>query len=231
MALPLYLAMTAAELAVSSPLPEKTAYMACHFSPYAAGLSCFPRFLPRGAMVILNDRTPIFHHDPALIRQQLAELAGQTEADCVLLDFQRADCPETAALVRALHGALPCPMGVSLPYAAELSCPVLLPPPPLPVSLQDYLAPWQGREVWLEAAPDSVCVTVTEKGAAVATLDAPPSEAALFDDSLACRYQVEQAADALIFSLWRSREDIPILLENAARLGVTRAVGLFQELG
>ena len=45
MGLPLYLAMTAAELSAAEALPRKMAYMACHFSLYGTGLSNIPEQL------------------------------------------------------------------------------------------------------------------------------------------------------------------------------------------
>ena len=99
MALPLYLAMTAAEIRENPFLPGNTAYMACHFSPYGTGLSNLPRDLPPESLLILNDRTPIRGHDPQQIRDQLAQAMAQFQCLGLLLDFQRAGNDETRALV------------------------------------------------------------------------------------------------------------------------------------
>ena len=64
MAIPQYLAMTAAEMAGTAPLPRYMAWMACHFSPYSTGLTNRPAKLRQGSLLILNDRTPIHCHDP-----------------------------------------------------------------------------------------------------------------------------------------------------------------------
>ena len=69
-----YLAMTAEEIATTDILPEHTAYMACHFSPYGTGLTNIPESLPKNAILILNDRIPFCGHDKALIAKQLAQL-------------------------------------------------------------------------------------------------------------------------------------------------------------
>ena len=88
MALPLYLALTAAEFQNCSSLPEHAAWMACHYSPYGLGLSNIPKDLPQGSMLILNDRTPPCRHDPELIARQLGEIAERFQCGGVLLDFQ-----------------------------------------------------------------------------------------------------------------------------------------------
>ena len=46
MAIRPFLAMTAAEIRGTETLPPKTAWMACHFSPYSTGLSNLPKDLP-----------------------------------------------------------------------------------------------------------------------------------------------------------------------------------------
>ena len=66
MVLPMNLAMTAAEMSSAAPLPEKIAWMACHFSAYSLGITNIPASLPKGAMLILNDRFPCQGHSPGL---------------------------------------------------------------------------------------------------------------------------------------------------------------------
>jgi hypothetical protein len=137
MALPLYLALTAGEFQNCSPLPEHTAWMACHYSPYGLGLSNSPRQLPEGAMLILNDRTPPLGHDPDIILHQLQDLEAAIHYKYILLDFQRPDSPENAAVAKALTSALSCHVGVSELYAQELECPVFLPPVPPHIPLRE----------------------------------------------------------------------------------------------
>ena len=227
-----YLDMTAAEIEHSTPLPPNVAWMACHFSPYTRGLSNRPKELPPGAMLILNDITPIHGHDPEEVAAQLGARAEALECGGVLLDFQRPGSEETAALVQHLPAALPCPVAVSEPYAADLDCPVFLPPVPHHVPLQEYLAPWQGREIWLEMALDSEVITLTPEGAAIAPL--PPEEqfdGGHWEETLHCHYHIQIEEEQARFTLFRSREDLDALLEEAESLGVTTAVGLYQELG
>ena len=101
MILPCYLAMTAAEFASAPVLPEKLAWMACHFSCYSTGISNLPLTLPKGSMLILNDRTPVSGHDPLRIAQQLQQVVEELEIERVLLDLQRPNCEETARIVEA----------------------------------------------------------------------------------------------------------------------------------
>ncbi|MBR2888675.1 MAG: hypothetical protein IKC09_00175 [Oscillospiraceae bacterium] len=226
MGLPLYLAMTAAEFTACSPLPDYPAWMACHFSPYGTGLTNLPPALPEKAMVILNDRIPIGSHDPEFILEQLSRLSPA----CLLLDFQRPGIKETAELVRILGQELRIPVGVAEPYGAITDGPVFLSPIPPDVPAEEYLAPWQGREIWLEAALGGLVWQVTESGAAAVDLGAVP-DGGMADRDLCCHYRVTQGENRTAFSLWRTREDLNALLKKAAGFGVTRAVGLWQELG
>lgn len=232
MALPLYLAMTAAEFSSVETLPPQVAWMACHFSSYGLGLSNLPQDLPEGSMVIVNDRIPIHGHDPAVIVRQLHTLWEDLHPGCFLLDFQRPDIPETAAVAQAVTQTLPCPVGITEPYAHGLDCPVFLPPAPLLTPLEEYLKPWQGREVWLEIASEAEIVTVTADGAEIAPAPLKTLESPVFaDKKMHCRYHTSVQEDRAIFSLQRDMEQIPDFLETAKALGVTQAVGLYQQLG
>ena len=182
-------------------------------------------------MVILNDRTPPQGHDPELIVRQLRELADVLHYKYILLDFQRPGLPENTAVAKALVTGLPYPVGVSELYATELDCPVFLPPAPPHVPLREYLAPWQGREIWLEAALDAVEIVVTQSHCDTVSIPHPPQADGFLDDSLFCHYITEVSDDAVRFTLWRTKEDLDRLLEAAAAFGVTQAVGLWQELG
>lgn len=223
-----YLAMTAAELSACSVLPPNPAWMACHFSAYGNGLSNFPAGLPEGAMVILNDRTPVHGHDPETVAQQLKQAVEEAKAERVLLDLQRPDCEGTAAIVQAVLSALPCPAAVTELYGGGLTCPLFLPPPPPHIPLPQYLAPWHGREIWLEISSGSEMVTVTENGSTVDESDAEPP---LFQSEiLHCHYKTELLDDAAVFHFSRTAEDIQALQEEAKALGVACTVGLYQEL-
>lgn len=231
MALPLYLAMTAAELFCAPELPPACAYMACHFSSYGTGLSNFPQGLPKGSMLIVNDRTPVQGHDPAQITEQLFRCVEEQEAAAILLDFQRPDCPETARIVRAVTDGSPCPTAVSACYGSDLQCPVFLPPVPPSCMLRDYISLWQGRELWLEAALDSQLITVTAQGSNASPFSSDPSNVYPFaDPQLHCHYRIRTAPDQAQFFLQRTAEDLRALLQEAEALGITKAIGLYQEL-
>lgn len=232
MTFPLYLALTAAEFGKISPLPAGCAWMACHFSCYGTGLSNCPTTLPPGSMLILNDRTPPCGHDPELIARQLSQLVQEQNASCVLLDFQRCDDEETAHIAKAVTAAVPCPVGVAEPYAWETDGPVFLPPPPLHQPLESYLQPWDGREIWLEAALDSEQITVTANGSRFSPGGLDPHGQTCFDEeTLHCRYWIQLSDTQAVFSLWRTPEHLNTLLTQAQALGVTKVVGLYQELG
>jgi hypothetical protein len=62
-----------AEIQNSPHLPERIAWMACHFSAYGKGISNMPTSLPPGAALILNDRMPPFGHDPATVAKELIQ--------------------------------------------------------------------------------------------------------------------------------------------------------------
>lgn len=227
-----YLAMTPSEMEVFSlPAGYFPAYMACHFSPYATGLSNIPDTLSPESMLILNDRTPICGHDPDVIAAQLLQLLEKSGYDSLLLDFQRPDIPETKALCEVLTQALPCPTGVSELYAQNLKCPIFLSPAPPDQGLREHIAPWEGREIWLDIAPEAASITVTEGGSTTVAIPfSDPPENAFEDGVLHVRYQAEIFDNKIQFHLWRDLPQLEALLEEAQTLGVTKCISLYQEL-
>ena len=230
MALPLYLAMTEWETQYC-PMPERMAYMACHFSSYGAGLGNFPEQLPVCSMLILNDRIPVWNHDPELIARQLQQTVEAFSCESVLLDFQRQGEGRTAAIAKAAVEALGCPVGVSQWYAQGLSCPVFFSLPAPNRDLSKELALWQGREVWLEAALETVQITVTREDSTTVPIPFEiPSPPCHVDETLCCRYHTAVGEDRAVFTISRTAEDLNALLRKAEALGVTRAIGLYQQL-
>lgn len=226
-----FLAMTAAELASADALPGPVGWMACHFSSCTPGLSNLPSSLPVGSLLILNDRIPIAAHDPDVIARQLCACLESLVCWGLLLDFQRPGAAEALALAKHLSRLLPCPVGVSDLYARELTCPVFLPPVPPDVPVSRWLAPWQGREIWLDLAPAATLVTLTPEGSVSSPAILPgPGTAAHRDDALHCHYRIRLREERAEFLLWRTREDLQALLEEAAPHGVTTSIGLYQEL-
>lgn len=230
MPIPCYLALTAAEFAKIDPLPKKIAWMACHYSCYGTGLSNLPQSLPEGSMIILNDRMPPDRHDPRRILDQLQALEESLKPNGFLLDLQRSGMALNRQVAQTLAEALPCPVGVTAEYAHDLDCAVFLEPPPLHMSLTDHISPWAGREIWLEAALETRHYRITEVDCALEdTENMPLPEPVFKEDALFCRYHAELLEDAAVFTLQRTKEDLDALLAQAA--GITRAIGLFQQLG
>lgn len=231
MAIPLFLAMTQAELRNTSPRPEKIAWMACHFSPYGTGLTDLPDQLPPGSMLILDDRIGEAGHDPVLICQQLTDTVRRCGPTKVLLDLQHDPTPATRSIVTELARHLPCPVAVPPLYTDGLEVPVFLPPIPPHILPESHLSPWTGHEIWLEMSLDTVMLTVSDHGCRLSPL---PEETPAFphhDPVLHCHYDIRHQNDALHFRLSRTLQDLGDLLEDLQTFGVTTGVGLFQELG
>lgn len=230
MPFPLYLAMTAAELAVCDP-PSQLGYMACHFSAYSAGLTNLPTSLPPGSVLILNDRTPPMHHDPALVSEQLAQAAESLAVAAILLDLQQPYHQSTAKIVSAIAGRQTCPVVVSDIYAKDVACPVFLSAPELHTPLETALRPWEGRSIWLELATEPEGLVLTEKGCRPGFCDeADIPEDGFMDEKLCCHYRMQLQEKTARFLLWRTKEDLQQYLQKAENLGVQCAVGLYQQL-
>ena len=221
--------MTAREM--EGALPNRVAYMACHFSPCSKGLSNAPRTLPENSLLLVDDSMPIQSHEPNLVVSQLKALVEKLSVGAVLLDFQRERSDLAADMAGAIFQALPCPVAATEYYAKELGCPVFLPSPPVNMALRDYLKNWQTRGVYLEIAPESRKFTVTEAGCTDTPLPVHTHPALpLKDERLHCRYGVEVLEDRAIFTLCRTGEDLTALADEAYSLGVPGVVGLYQEL-
>ena len=230
MAIPQYLAMTGAEFRQSDSLPSKIGWMACHFSPYSTGLSNLPPTLPPDSLLILNDRIPMGgRQDFALITQELAQCLEQNQCCGLLLDFQRRNIPQNAALVSYLIRNLSDSVIVSALYAGDFPCPVFLPPAPPDKSIDNYLRNWKGREVWLELSLCPEQLVLTQAGAAASPEEIPVPKIGFSHETLCCHYCIRRAADSVTFTLWRTPEDNKALLQKAEGLGVVGGVGLFQE--
>lgn len=227
MAITAYLAMTAAEVRNLSPTAEKIAWMACHFSPYSTGISNLPDTLPEGSMLILNDVTPIHGHDPERIEKQLRKNITNNNCMGLLLDFQRKGYPELEDLAKHLSDALPCPVG----YFGNHKGPVFLPPVPCHVPIREYIDPWKHREIWLEAALSVQQLQLTPQGCEIHTqTPAEIPDHGHKDTDLHCHYHIALSDAQANFTLWRTKEDVLELLEDAQGLGIQIAVGLWQEL-
>lgn len=232
MILPIYLSMTAAEIALFDPLPSTWCYMSCHFSSSGSGLSNLPKAFPPDGILILDDSTPVSHHDKGQVTDQLSALLDSFHPTGVLLDFQRQPCQEAESMVKHLVASLPCSVAVSHLYAASLSCPVFLPLPPLHIPIKEHLHAWQGREIWMELYPDAEQICVTQEGTSIRPVAGLPNGASVFrDEALACHYCTQVRDDEIRFTLQRKWADLQAIQQASDKLGITRLLGLYQQLG
>ena len=232
MVLPLNLAMTPLEIAVAPVLPDRVAWMSCHFCSDTEGIANIPEDLPKGAMLILNDRESCAGHSPDLVARQLLDLVHRCHCESVLLDFQRPPEPESTVMVSTLVQALPYPVAVTESFAEGLSCPVFLSPCPPHRPLSAHLLPWSGREIWLEAALCQEKITVTKDGTTFSPVyPVKIPEGGFYCDQLHCRYRTSIFENRIEFTLFDTRETLQEKLNAAKELGVCRAVGIWQELG
>ena len=196
--------------------------MSARFSVRHRGLDNLPPELSEGSLLILDDHIPFADHDPERIAADAARAAQG--CDGILLDFQRKW--DAAPVVQAVMDAAPCPVAVSSPYAKDLPCGVFL-SPNLNIPLARAIAPWKGREIWLDVPAKMQVFTVDAGGCRVSGFLNPegefPFREALYD------YRIEKSPDAVVFSLYRCPELLSKVLEQAEALGITKAVGLEQE--
>ena len=155
-----FLAVTAKEM--EAVLPQRTAYMACHFSAGGSGLSNMPQALPKGSILLLDDSMPVQGHDPETVVQQLKELADKFSVRAVLLDFQKPPTTESKEMVSCILRNCGCTAAATPAYAEE-GFPVFLPPPPPNKPLAEHLKPWKNG-VFLELYSEGLEVTVTKDG-------------------------------------------------------------------
>lgn len=231
MNIPHHLAMTAAEFYGTPVLPERIAWMACHFGAGSKGLSNLPPSLPPGSLLVVDDSIPPNGHDPKVIFAQLSQCIREQEIAAVLLDLQRPGIPENAAISAYLVSKLPCPVCVSSVYAKDLDCPVFLSAPPPHCPLTHWIKPWSSRELWLEIALEAETIVVTEAGSEITSVS-PYSlpELPLTDTELWCRYQVQVLEDRAVFTLARDREMAQKLLDAAQDLRISRTISLYQQM-
>ncbi len=223
-----FLAMTDQELAQCNPPPQNIGWMACHFS-HDGGITNLPNTLPPHSLLILDDSVPPNNCDPKRIWETILSQLQIHRCFGLLLDFQRPDLPENRTVAKAL-AALPFPVAVSHTYGQELTCGIFLPPVPPDTPLAEYLAPHRGREVWLELGMDTLQLQLTPEGCSRKTVDGCKQPLPFSDKALHCHYRIDCEENRATFTLQRTGEDLRSLLKEAETLGVTTAVGLYQEL-
>lgn len=227
MVFPIYLAMTAAELSAASGNPYGCGVMTQCFSSQGSGPGYLPEALPEGSVLLLNDHVPFDGHDIFRIGSHLAQYCAQKNPRAVILDFQRSFTPDLQALTAHLNACLPVP--VIPPPAYADNGPVFLPPVPTNKSPEKILAPWKGREIWLELTFLGQQFSVTETGCSITSLSYPLRDTPFYDRQALCHYRIEETDEAVLFRLHRTRDDYTLFLQEAAEMGVCGAIALFQE--
>ena len=229
MPLPIYLAMTMAEMHNCDPLPEHCAYMGCTLSSGGNGLSGIPSFLPNNAILTVNDSMPPHGHDASFIAEQLQEAVTQLRPGGVLLDFQRPYNSWLGELCMLLCHSLNCPVAVTPIYEEWGSEYLFLPPIQPDQEIESYFRTRKGKKYWLELSAESLILTLNENGCLRDT-DLPPlSPFKLHDKNLYSHYEIRITDHEAIFHLHRTCEDQRTLLEACSQYGVTAGIALYQE--
>lgn len=225
----IYLAVTGAELALASQNHKPLAWMGCHLSAGGSGISGVPASLPPDSILVLTDQMPPQGHDPHQVAQELVDAAHQLNCSRILLDFQRPKSDAGNQIVDSILTLADRPVGVSENYGEHFCCPVFLRPPPLWTALSDHIAPWKGRQIWLEAAQEDAVVTVTEEGGHYTVCD-HTGPYTFNSDKLQVAYRIETDPDQLRVYLHRGSKELQGLLHQAKQLGICTAVGLYEHL-
>ncbi len=229
MALELYLAMTESEIREKSAPLTRIAWLTEGFHRETGELEGISALCPEGAMLTVTDGGGLDGVEPDAAIQTLLKAVEDYQCESILLDFQRPGSQAAAELTKKIVSAVTCPVGVSEAYAVEGGA-VFLPPVPVDIPVEEYLSPWQGREIWLELSLEGKCATVGESEVSWQPLCepvSPPHE----EEVLCCHYSLKTGEHEAVFTLSRTGEDMKKLMARAEAFGVTRAVGLFQELG
>lgn len=223
------LALTPSEFSSVPQAFPGMGWLSCRFSAEGRGLENLPQRLPRNSLLILDDSTPMAGHDPEKITAQLLKAVEKFRCSGLLLDFEKAGNRDQQALAHHLTETLPCPVAVSEAYGRDLDCPLFLSLIPPYVSLPAYITPWKGRELWLELGISTCSITLTPGGASIDQAAAASGKLHC-DSRLHCHYSVSLSPGQVIFTLTRTKEDLRDLIQEAESLGISRWIGLWQEL-
>lgn len=229
MIFPIYLAMTAQEFRHCGCPPPYMAWMACHFSSYGKGLSNIPEQLPENALLIINDRTPPHSHDPEVIVTQLLTAVDTLRPCGVLLDFESTPAEQALPMAQALQAGLPCPVGLPAGYDGQWEGPIFLPPIPPYQPVEEALSAYRGKNLWLELEWGVTTLTLHSEGCQIGSGEGMPDLPVFADENLHCHYTHKTEQAQCVFSLQRTREDTVQMLSQAQELGVSLAVGLYQQ--
>lgn len=231
MIFPIYLAITAQEFTHFEDFPSTLCYMACHFSASGAGLSNLPISLPAESILCIDDSTPISEHDPDIVTSQINNIVQTHHPYGILLDFQRPDNPQTFDMTKRIISSINCPVAVSHIYASELTCPVFLPPLPYRLTVEEYLKPWANREIWMELGNDMEMAILTEDSFGTERIYViPEKHLPLHDPALLCHYSINVKQDHIALYFQRTKADLEQIQQAAKKLGVSKFIGLWQQL-
>lgn len=219
MAIQFHLAMTAEDISIFPVLPENPAFI---FHSYP---DISPE-IPNGAIPVLTDLHPVHSG----LAEPTAHWIRQWNCEAVVLDFQKPKDKEAGQFARLLQNFVSCPVVVSELYAEHMDCPVFLSPLPHHKTLQDHLAPWQSREIWMDLSPSPQQLRLTEQGCSP-LLDFPfPACSHIHENQqLHCHYSIALEPDCAVFTFWRTEDDFAALLQELEDVGIYHAIGLHQE--
>lgn len=224
-------ALTGAEFFALGQVNRPVAWMSCHFSGWDAGLTGLPERLPEGSVLILDDSFPMGDHDPVLICRQLKNWGVGKKIEGIVLDLQRPNVTKSRTLAEKA-AELPWPVAISELYARHSKGPVFLSSVPPHRTLQQHLAPWKEREIWLEIAVETEIATVTKDGCTFQSTPLTESCDGFFpENSRHMCYQVQTYEGQATITMVRNQTHIPGLLQEAEYLGVKKAIGLYQQFG
>ncbi len=200
----IYVVMTGKEIRDCGKLPEKIAYLGCHFG--GNGLVGLPDGLPEGSMLLIDDRVVPQESDIESALAQLKPLLPKFSG--IYLDFQREETPKEAA--NLLVEKLPFPVGV--PKRFGIGIPVL-PPRQLNLLPGDYYHPG----CWTEAAMTAWELTVTKDGCSKKEVPRKKDFSGHYSEILYCSYSVEMDEEKAVFVMQNNRELLhrEILEDNA----------------
>ena len=101
---------------------------------------------------------------------------------------------------------------------------------PLSVIFPDYSMPWICGVMALMILSVGICLIVEIFDIQTPLAQMLLSAAITCYPSWICTYTYTIADTAAIFNLWRTPDDLIALLDQAGKMGVTRAIGLYQQL-
>lgn len=226
MAIVPYLAMTAGEIAQCPPHSPNPVWLA----------PCDPRLwtnfsLSEGSILAITDQIPVKQQDIPALCDTLSKLVFRSRCQGILLDFQHPGSSEYRSLAKRLTDILPCPVAVSDLYAQPLNSPVFLSPVPPCQRLSSHIAAWTGREIWLDISTEAVKILLTPEGSTFTALPHyVPTQKGHKDETLHSHYAISVDKTSAVFTLWRTKEDLESLLQEAESFGISKVIGLYQEL-